>query len=99
MRMLMKVSVPVDGGNKAIKDGTLGKILGETMERIRPEAAYFGIEAGKRTAYFVFDLKDPTEIPSIGEPIFMGFNATIEMGPVMNPQELKAGLDAWQKHS
>jgi hypothetical protein len=97
MRTLMKVSIPVEGGNRAIKDATLGKVIGETTERIRPEASYFGLEAGKRTAYFVFDLKDASQMPSIGEPIFMALNATIELTPIMNAQDLKTGLEAWQK--
>ena len=99
MRMLMKVTTPVEAGNKAINDGTLPKIIAQTMERIQPEAAYFGLEGGKRTAFFFFELKDSTQMPSIGEPIFHGTGATIELTPVMNPQELKAGLELWQKQS
>ncbi len=97
MRTLLKVSVPVDGGNRAVKDGSLAKVIGDTMERIKPEATYFGVEDGKRTAYMFFDLKETSQVPSIAEPIFMALHATIELTPVMNPQELKAGLDAWQK--
>jgi len=99
MRTLMKVTVPVDAGSRAVKDGSLGKVIGDTMERIRPEAAYFSLEGGNRTAYFFFDLKDLTQLPSIGEPIFAALSATIEVFPVMNPTDLKAGLDAWQKQT
>jgi hypothetical protein len=99
MRSLLKVSVPVEAGNKALKDGSLAKVISDTMERIKPEAAFFGVEGGKRTAYMFFDLKDSSQMPSIVEPIFLVLQANVEVVPVMNPQELKSGLDAWQKQT
>jgi hypothetical protein len=97
MRTLLKVTVPVHGGNKALKDGTLGKIIGDTMDRIKPEASFFGVENGNRVAFMFFDLKEAAQIPGILEPLFHGLEAQIDVIPVMNGQELKAGLDAWQK--
>ena len=93
MRMMMKVSIPAEAGNKAIKDGSLPKVIMGFMEKAKPESAYFTAEGGKRMSYFVFDLKDPTYIPALAEPFFMGFNAEIDLKPVMNSEELKAGLD------
>ncbi len=40
----------------------------------------------------VFDLKDSSDLPRIAEPFFMGLNATVEFTPVMNADDLKAGL-------
>jgi hypothetical protein len=97
MRMLMKVSIPIEAGNKAVKDGTISKIIGDTMERLHPEAAYFGPDEGKRTAYFFFDMKDSSQIPSAAEPFFMGLNAEIELTPVMNAEDLKTGLAALKR--
>ena len=54
-------------------------------------------ESGKRTAYFVFDLKDPTLIPSVAEPFFMAHNAWIEMTPVMDLEGMKAGVEKAMK--
>ncbi len=93
MRMMMKVSIPAEGGNKAIKDGTLPKTMAGFMEQHKPEAAYFTSTGGDRTAYFVFDLKDAASIPSVAEPFFNGLNAKIEISPVMNAEDLKVGLD------
>src|SRR5687768_15680819 len=70
MRTLMKVSIPVESGNKSIKEGLLPKTVQEFVDRVKPEACYFGAEGGKRTAFLVFDLKDPTLIPTIAEPFF-----------------------------
>jgi hypothetical protein len=64
----------------------------------KPEASYFTAEDGKRTAFFVFDLKDPTMIPTIAEPFFMNLNASIELSPVMNLEDMKAGVEKAMKH-
>lgn len=97
MRTLLRVTIPADAGNKAVQDGTVQRVVGETMERLRPEAAYFFAENGQRGAMFVFDLKDSSDIPSIVEPFFTGFNAAVELKPVMNADELKKGLDKTHK--
>ena len=93
MRMMLRVVVPNDGGNKAVKDGSIGKIIGQFSEEHRPEAAYFVTEGGERTAYFFLDVKDVTQVPAMCEPFYMGLNARISMTPAMNPQDLKAGLE------
>lgn len=68
------------------------KAIADTMERLKPEAAYFFSDRGMRTAMMVVDFKDVSDIPSIAEPLFMGFNAAVEFIPVMNADELKRGL-------
>jgi hypothetical protein len=93
MRTMMKVVIPNDGGNAAIKDGSIGKLIGQFLEQQHPEAAYFTSDGGERCAYFFFDMKDSTQIPPLAEPFFLGLNARVTFQPVMNPQDLKAGLD------
>jgi len=93
MRTLIKVTVPVEAGNKALQDGTMQKVLAETLERLRPEAAYFFAERGVRTALYVVDVKDSSDIPVIAEPFFTGFNAAVEFTPVMNTDDLKKALE------
>jgi hypothetical protein len=41
MRVLMKVQLPTEAGNRAIKDGTLPDIIRRTLETVQAEAAYF----------------------------------------------------------
>jgi hypothetical protein len=89
---MIKISIPVAKGNAAIKDGSLPRIVGSTLETLKPEAAYFLAENGKRTMLFVIDLKDPSDIPSIAEPFLMGLDAEISATPVMNQQDLQQGL-------
>jgi hypothetical protein len=93
MRTLMKVSMPVEPANNAIKDGSLPKVMQTLIDELHPEASYFYAENGKRTGLFIFDLKEPAQIPTIVEPLFLHLNAGIEMYPVMNAQDMKTGVE------
>ena len=93
MRMLLRVSIPVDTGNAAAKAGTLGSTIEKILADLKPEAAYFfADDNGQRSGSIVFDMKDSSAIPAIAEPWFLAFNASIEIHPVMVPDDLaKAG--------
>jgi hypothetical protein len=92
MRMILKLQFPAATANAAVKDGRLGKVLSATLERLKPEAAYFTAVDGDRGGFIVFDLKDPSDIPSICEPFFLEFGARVELAPVMTPQDVQVGL-------
>ena len=93
MRMMMRITIPVEAGNKAVKDGSLPKALQLMMGELKPEAAYFTPIDGVRTALIFFDMKDVSDIPRMVEPLFQGFNAAVEFSPAMNADDLKAGLE------
>ena len=93
MRMMLKIVIPTETGNQAIKDGSLHKIFETAMSKLKPEAAYFFPEHGLRSAMMIFDMKDASEIPAIAEPLFAGLNARLQLQPVMNADDLKKGLD------
>src|SRR5882757_898348 len=89
MRMLMKVSFPVESGNAAARSGTLGTTVKGILDELKPEAAYFITnEFGERCGYIVFDLKETSQIPSIAGPWFLAFNARVTITPAMTPQDL-----------
>jgi len=94
MRMMLKVTIPTDVGNRAIKDGSLPKLLEDTMGKLKPEAAYFVADNGLRCAMIFFDMRDASDIPVIAEPLFMGLSAELELVPVMDADDLKKGLNA-----
>jgi hypothetical protein len=94
MRMMLKIKMPTELGNRAIKDGSLGKILEDTVSKLKAEAAYFVADNGKRCAMIFFDMKDSAEIPVIAEPLFIGLGAELELVPVMNADDLRKGLKA-----
>src|ERR1700738_5184841 len=93
MRMLLRVSIPVEAGNAAAKAGTLGSTVEQILADLKPEAAYFFTDdSGQRSGSIVFDIKDTSEIPAVAEPWFLAFDAKVSFRPIMNPQDLaKAG--------
>ncbi|SVE55237.1 uncharacterized protein METZ01_LOCUS508091 [marine metagenome] len=92
MRMLLKASIPVEAGNATIKSGTLGNNIESILAEQKPEAAYFTLDNGLRTAFIFLDIQDSSQLPAILEPWFLAFNASIELTPVMNGEDLgKAG--------
>ena len=92
MRTMLRWTVPVDKGNETIKDGTLGQTLEALTQQLKPEAAYFWPEDGKRAGLMVFDMADPSEIPKLAEPLFMKLDAAVEFTPVMNKDDLQRAL-------
>lgn len=93
MRMLLRVSIPVESGNAAVKAGTLGKTIEKILRDLKPEAAYFfADDEGRRSGSIVFDMTDTSEIPAVAEPWFLAFNAKVSIRPIMNAADLeKAG--------
>ena len=91
MRVLMKVQIPTAAGNAAIKDGSLPKIVGKAIDALKAEAAYFTSEDGMRTALIFFDMADSSGIPPAAEPFFI-LDAKITFAPVMNADEMRAGV-------
>lgn len=92
MRMMMKLTAPVEKGNEAIKNGSLAKTIEALMAKIKPEAAYFGSWDGVRSGLMFFDLTDASQLAEFAEPLFFALNATVEIVPVMTPDDLRRGL-------
>ncbi len=92
MRFLVKVNIPVEAGNRAAKAGTLGTTIQAILADLKPEAVYFTDDHGQRTGFLFLDMQDASQIPAIAEPWFLAFHASLEIHPVMVPDDLtKAG--------
>jgi hypothetical protein len=90
VRALLKVTIPVETGNAAIRNGTLSKTIQKILDDLKPEAAYFAEDEGQRTGYIFFDMKESSQLPAVAEPWFLAFNASVTVRPAMNLDDLSA---------
>jgi hypothetical protein len=92
MRMLLIAQMDTEKANQAISDDRLPEIMKSVLGQLQPESVYFGAQDGLRTGYIVFDLKNPSDIPGICEPLFKELGTKVHLTPVMSVDELQAGL-------
>ena len=94
MRFILNVSIHTKEFNDAVRDGSAGRKLKSILDDLRPEAAYFTDHHGERSAVLIVDVAEASQIPSLAEPWFLAFNASVEFKAAMTPEDLaKAGLD------
>ena len=94
MRMMIDVSFPLEPFNTLVGNGTVGQKLQQILDDIKPEAVYFSERHGQRGVVLIADVADPSRVPSIAEPFFLTFSASVEFHVVMSPDELAgAGLE------
>ena len=94
MRMTIDFNLPLEPFNTLVRNGTAGQKIQQILEDIKPEAVYFSERNGQRGGILIVDVADPSKVPSIAEPFFLTFNASVEFHIVMAPEELaQAGLD------
>ena len=94
MRMLVDFNLPLEPFNTLVRNGTAGQKIEQILADIKPEAVYFSERDGKRGGIMIVDVADPSRVPSIAEPFFLNFNASVQFHVVMAPEELaRAGLD------
>ena len=91
MRFLVKITVPHELFNSAVKNGSIGARTQAILAEIEPEAAYFTEFNGKRTAILVVNFDDVSQLTAIGEPWFLNFKADVEFHPAMTGADLAKG--------
>jgi len=95
MKMLFSVEFPFEPFNTYVRNGSVGKLLASILEDIKPEAAYFSEQDGKRGAILIVEVAGAPDITRIAEPFFLKFNADAKFRILMTPKDLeKAGLEA-----
>jgi len=90
--MRVMIMFPVEAGNSAIRSGKVGKVFKQIEEELKPEAAYFFPEGGKRAGFFVVDMKESSQVVEIAERFFFGLKARVEIVPVMALEDLQKGF-------
>lgn len=98
MHMLLSVEFPHEPFNTAVRNGTVGAIIGRILEESKPEAVYFTEQDGRRGALLVVDVERPAQVPALAEPWFLHFNADCKFRIAMTPEDLQqSGLEALGK--
>jgi hypothetical protein len=88
MRMMMTVEFPIEPFNGGVRNGTAGSKMMKILDDLKPEAAYFGSQNGKRGGILIVDVAKPSDIPRLAEPWFLNFNAEVTFSVVMTPDDL-----------
>jgi hypothetical protein len=88
MRFMLTVRVPPEEGNAAMKDGRFMPTFQSIVEELQPEAAYLAEIEGARGGYFIINIDDPSQIPSIFEPFYLGLGATVQISPVFTLEDM-----------
>ena len=94
MRILINFQLPPEPFNTMVREGTAGTAIKSILEELKPEAAYFYDPDGCRGGTIVVNIDNPSQLPSIAEPLFLKFEATCDFHIAMSPADLEnAGLD------
>ena len=97
MRVMVKFTLPTQESNALVSDGSIGQTMQSIIGDLQPEAAYFCHVDGKRGGYLVADLEEGSELVTKIEPFFLQLGADIETFPVMNADELGAGIQSLEQ--
>jgi hypothetical protein len=92
MLLMMKLTIPVERGNMAAKDGRLEHAIESLVEATDAEAAYFTMINGERGGYVFFEDTDQAQLAQLNESLMAALNAAIEIVPVTSLDDLKYGL-------
>ena len=85
MRLMAKVSIPFEGGDKS---AALPLKMQVAMQTLKPESAYFVESDGKYECFFVFNL----DFASLLQPLFPDVDATFQVTPAMNVTEFQRAV-------
>ena len=92
MLHMMKVRIPIEAGNMALRDREFVKKMNDYLAGVKAKAAYFSTVEGQRGRHIVLDMAGAADMPGIAKPLFFWLDADVSCEPVMAPEDLaKAG--------
>ena len=92
MRLMMRFTIPVERGNEAAADGSIGQVIENLVKATNAEAAYFTTIDGERAGFIIFEETDQARMAQLNEPMFAALNAAVDTTPVLTLEDLKRGL-------
>jgi hypothetical protein len=94
MRCIIECWIPAEDGNCSLLDGTMSGKIQKYLDSVKPEAVYFTVKDGQRTMIVVANIPSEDKMVAIGEPLWLDWNASVSVTPVMTLADLqKAGKD------
>ncbi len=88
MRFMVTFRIPMDEGNAAVKDGSIGQTIEAIVDDLKPEAAYLAPIDGMRGGYLVVNMDDASQLPAVLEPLFLGLGATVQIDPAFTLDDM-----------
>jgi hypothetical protein len=95
---MLTAIIPNEPFNTLMRENKVGALMKRILDDLKPEAAYFTEEHGKRATVLILDVSEPSKFPSYAEPFFLLFDAECRFRIVLTQDDLgKAGLDTLAK--
>ena len=94
MKMLLMVECPNEPFNSLVKAGKVGEVIERILESIKPEAAYFTEQDGRRGGIFLVDVQDSSDIPAFAEPFFHQLQRHLQIPHRAEPRGSAKGRSA-----
>lgn len=94
MKYMVKMEIPNEAGNKALEDPKFGDRMQALLKEMEAEAAFFGIVNGHRGGFIIVNIDEPSQMVPLFEPLWLWLKVSIEVFPVMLPQDLAKGSTA-----
>lgn len=96
MKFVVEAGFPLEPFNTYVRDGVAGQRIGEVLQSIKPEVAYFTDSGVGRGVLMVVDLPDMSYVPHITEPLMLSFDASVHYRIAISPENLQtAGLERY----
>jgi hypothetical protein len=92
MRLMLRFTIPVEKGNEAEADGSMSQAIKELIAQLKPEAAYFHLDDGKRAGTIFYEEDNAARLAVANEPFFAKLNASIDIQPAVSLEELMSAL-------
>jgi|SRR5581483_4742392 len=88
MKFIVRATIPVDAGNDMVRSGpAMQQLIDKVMGDVRPESAYFCVEAGQRTVYLIVNVEKTSELPRVAEPFWLALSCDVEFIPCMSQED------------